>query len=84
MSRLELPFQRAALTAQDLPENHVVVQSRQNLWLIAHRIYGHGMRYTEIYEANRSQIRDPNLIFPGQILSMPPVKPRTSTLDIPR
>lgn len=83
-SRLEFPFQRSALTAQDMTKNQVVVQPQQNLWRIAHRIYGHGMRYTEIYQANRSQIRDPNLIFPGQILSMPTVKPVPSAPAISR
>lgn len=83
-SRIELRFQRSASATQDVPENPVVVQPQQNLWRIAHRIYGHGVRYTEIYQANRNQIRDPNLIFPGQILSMPAVRPAPLVLNAPR
>ncbi|MBO37841.1 MAG: peptidoglycan-binding protein, partial [Rhodospirillaceae bacterium] len=33
--------------------------------------YGQGMRYTIIYKANRDQIRDPDLIYPGQIFFIP-------------
>ncbi|GJE56538.1 MULTISPECIES: LysM peptidoglycan-binding domain-containing protein [Methylobacterium] len=42
-----------------------------NLWQISRRSYGDGKRYTVIYDANRNQIRDPNLIYPGQIFVMP-------------
>jgi len=45
-----------------------------SLWRISRRILGQGQRYTQIYEANPTQIRDPNRIFPGQVL----VAPRTS------
>ena len=34
-------------------------------------IYGRGRQYTIIYEANKSQIRDPDLIYPGQIFDTP-------------
>jgi nucleoid-associated protein YgaU len=72
VARVELPFQRAQMTAQDVPQDRVVVQPQQNLWRLARRAYGQGIRYTEIFEANRDQIRDPNLIFPGQVFTMPP------------
>ncbi|MCM0019941.1 MAG: LysM peptidoglycan-binding domain-containing protein, partial [Tagaea sp.] len=42
-----------------------------SLWRISRRIYGEGLRYTTIYAANREQIRDPDLIFPGQIFAVP-------------
>ncbi|GLS46074.1 LysM peptidoglycan-binding domain-containing protein [Methylobacterium brachythecii] len=42
-----------------------------NLWQISRKSYGDGKRYTVIYQANRDQIRDPNLIYPGQIFVMP-------------
>ncbi|MFR7402491.1 MAG: LysM peptidoglycan-binding domain-containing protein [Clostridia bacterium] len=41
------------------------------LWNIAKRFYGNGAKYTTIYNANRSKIRNPNLIYPGQILWIP-------------
>ncbi|GJD96420.1 LysM peptidoglycan-binding domain-containing protein [Methylobacterium iners] len=43
-----------------------------NLWQISRRVYGKGMRYTVIFDANQPQIRDPNRIFPGQIFVVPP------------
>ncbi len=70
-ARVELPFQRALLSPEEVLEGRVVVQPRQNLWRIARRAYGLGTRYTVIYEANRDQIRDPNLIFPGQVFEVP-------------
>jgi len=42
-----------------------------SLWLIARQIYGQGIRYTAIYDANRDQIRDPDWIYPGQQFKMP-------------
>ncbi len=71
-ARVELPFQRAALSPEDVLAGHVVVQPRQSLWRIARHAYGQGVRYTVIYEANRDQIRDPNLIYPGQVFTVPP------------
>ena len=42
-----------------------------SLWRISRTIYGEGTRYTEIYDANSAQIRDPDLIYPGQVLVVP-------------
>jgi len=50
----------------------VVVQPGQNLWRLARSAYGTGVRYTVIYLANRDQIRDPRLIYPGQAFAVPP------------
>ncbi len=71
MSRAELPFQRALFAPEDLGEGRVVVQPRQSLWRIARHVYGHGVRYTLIYAANRDQIRDPGRIYPGQVFTLP-------------
>lgn len=73
--RVELPFQRVTLPVPPpgtAAGERVVVQPRQNLWRIARITYGRGVRYTVIYAANRDQIRNPNLIFPGQIFTTPP------------
>lgn len=42
-----------------------------SLWRISRKTYGSGYRYTEIHDANRDQIRDPDLIYPGQIFVLP-------------
>ena len=49
------------------------VQPGNSLWRLARRSYGEGLRYTEIYEANKDQIRNPDLIYPGQVFVLPKV-----------
>jgi nucleoid-associated protein YgaU len=49
----------------------VVIQPGDNLWTIARRTYGAGWEYTLIYRANRDQIADPDLIYPGQVFVVP-------------
>ena len=49
----------------------VLVQSGDTLWGIAETAYGSGARYTEIFEANREVIVDPDLIYPGQKIRIP-------------
>lgn len=41
------------------------------LWNIAKKFYGSGSKYTVIYNANRDKISNPNLIYPGQVLTIP-------------
>lgn len=73
-SRVESPFQRvfpeAARAAAAAP-SRITVQPGNTLWAISRDRYGEGILYTVIYEANRNAIRDPDLIFPGQIFSLP-------------
>jgi nucleoid-associated protein YgaU len=70
-ARIELPFQRASLSPQEVAPGSTIVQPGQNLWRIARHAYGRGIQYVVIYQANRGQIRDPNLIYPGQIFTVP-------------
>lgn len=41
------------------------------LWNIAKKFYGNGSKYTVIYNANKDKIKNPNLIYPGQVLTIP-------------
>jgi nucleoid-associated protein YgaU len=43
------------------------VSRGDSLWRFSHNTYGAGTRHAVIYKANRGQIRNPNLIYPGQI-----------------
>jgi nucleoid-associated protein YgaU len=49
----------------------VVIKRGDNLWRISRSLYGRGIRYSTIYKANQDQIRDPDLIYPGQVFVMP-------------
>ena len=73
LARRELPFQRAepADTENLAPGSFVVVQPGNSLWRLAQRTYGKGLRFHMIYEANQKLIRDPNLIYPGQVFRLP-------------
>jgi len=68
---IELPFERASAEDIQLRDGKVVVQPGNSLWRIARRAYGSGAQYTIIYEANVDRIRDPDLIYPGQIFDVP-------------
>jgi nucleoid-associated protein YgaU len=47
------------------------VSRGDSLWRISQLSYGLGTRYATIYKANREQIRNPNLIYPGQVFVIP-------------
>jgi nucleoid-associated protein YgaU len=70
-ARLELKFERQKTEPGDNRRLHVV--RGDNLWNIARAHYGEGWRYTTIFDANKGEIRDPNLIYPGQVFSLPKV-----------
>lgn len=52
----------------------VTVVHGDSLWRISRKVLGRGIRYTEIYAANASQIRNPALIYPGQVFVIPQIK----------
>lgn len=47
------------------------VQKGDCLWNIAKKFYGNGSKYTIIYNANKDKIKSPNLIYTGQVLTIP-------------
>ena len=49
----------------------LIIRRGDNLWMIAKRLYGKGVRYSTIYQANTDQIRNPDLIYPGQVFVIP-------------
>ncbi|MFD1912340.1 LysM peptidoglycan-binding domain-containing protein [Halodurantibacterium flavum] len=84
VSRFETPFQRdepedlARLAAEletaaadGVAVQVVTVQPGYTLWGIARERYGRGIEYVRVYEANRDQIRNPHLIYPGQVFTFP-------------
>ena len=49
-----------------------VVQKGDSLSKIAKRVYGNANDWRRIFEANRDSVENPDLIFPGQTLKIPP------------
>jgi nucleoid-associated protein YgaU len=47
------------------------VQPGSTLWAIAKESYGAGIEYFKVFEANKERIRDPDLIYPGQVFEIP-------------
>ncbi len=85
-SRLETPFQKekaekvVRLASADAADNtegvrpqvqKVTIQRGNTLWALAKKNYGKGVLYMQIFNANRQYIRDPDLIYPGQIFTIP-------------
>ena len=77
-SRVETPFKREsaavlaqASAAQDGPIKAITVQAGATLWAIARDRYGDGQLYVRVFKANEGDIRDPDLIYPGQVFDLP-------------
>ncbi len=50
---------------------HYTVERNDSLWFIALKHLGNGQRWVEIYSHNKTQIANPDLIYPGQVLIVP-------------
>lgn len=70
-ARVAMPFSRAEPVTNAPPEPFVIVQPGNSLWRLARRVYGQGIRYTLIFQANKDHIDDPDLIYPGQVFALP-------------
>jgi len=69
--RAEVAFSRAETGSLVMGGQQVVVMQGNALWEIARNIYGSGIAYSMIFTGNRQQIRNPDLIYPGQIFDIP-------------
>lgn len=90
VSRIETPFMReareniAAMMATETDKSDftvaaMTVQPGNTLWAIARDRYGDGILYVRLYETNRDRIRNPDLIYPGQVFVLPATDPVTQT-----
>jgi nucleoid-associated protein YgaU len=63
----------AAVAPQPAPKRvqAITVQPGNTLWAIARERYGSGMLYVRLFDANKDAIRDPDLIYPGQVFTIP-------------
>ena len=79
VSRIETPLNRetTAELVEATPELEeqklllVTVERGMTLWAISQERYGDGRLYLQVFEANKDQIRDPDLIYPGQVFTVP-------------
>lgn len=63
---------RPAETSPEPSSNQAhTVKPGDCLWNLAKKYYGDGKKYTVIYEANKDKIKNPNLIYNGQVLTIP-------------
>jgi nucleoid-associated protein YgaU len=63
------PVHQPSLEQKDC--NVAIVKRGDTLWGLAHHCYGDGATYSRIFESNRQQLRNPNLIYPAQQLTLP-------------
>ena len=70
-ARLKTPFAQPDFADLKLDGRNIVVQPGNSLWRLARRSYGNGVMYTVIFEANKDRIADPDLIYPGQVFTLP-------------
>jgi len=73
IARVEYPFSRAEDLQKMAEGTYVLVQPGNSLWRIARRVYGSGFLYSQIFEANKDRIGDPDMIFPGEVFEVPAV-----------
>lgn len=85
ISRVETPFKREPIetlqaatettqgagSTSPAPIRSVTVQRGDTLWAISRERFGDGILYVRLFEANRDLIRDPDLIYPGQVFTIP-------------
>ncbi|OED50914.1 peptidoglycan-binding LysM [Rhodobacteraceae bacterium (ex Bugula neritina AB1)] len=83
LSRLETPFKRETPDVLAQPEREadpdqpapliraITVQKGDTLWAISQERYGSGFLYVRLFEANKGDIRNPDLIYPGQVFTIP-------------
>lgn len=82
LSRIETPFKREILgvlapvrsidSGVSAPKVHAVtVQQGDTLWAISNARYGSGFLFVRVVEANQDAIKNPDLIYPGQVFNLP-------------
>ena len=64
-------YVNSSLSKNPKSNGYHVVKGGDTLWAIAKKYYGNGSQYTNIANANKDKIKNPNLIYPGQKLVIP-------------
>ena len=74
IERREVVFARSVPLTDVKPGTLIMVEPGNSLWRIARKAYGSGFKFTVIYSANKGQIKNADLIYPGQIFALPPLE----------
>lgn len=75
-----VPNAPTEVTVAQINTTTYVVVKGDTLWSIAERELGDAHRWTELWSENQAQIDNPDLIFPGQVLTITTVDKSTSNL----
>lgn len=70
-ARVEVPFE-IEKGIEEAKRRRIRVVKGDCLWKIAKHLYGSGFAYVTIYQANKNQIKNPDLIYPNQVFVLPP------------
>ncbi len=70
-ARVEVPFE-IEKGIEKAKRRRIRVVKGDCLWKIAKHLYGTGFAYVTIYQANKNQIKNPDLIYPNQVFVLPP------------
>ena len=63
---------RITVKTPEPPAQFYTVVKGDSLSKIAKKYYGDAKKYPVIFEANKPMLKDPDLIYPGQVLRIPP------------
>ncbi|UTW53798.1 LysM peptidoglycan-binding domain-containing protein [Kordiimonas sp. SCSIO 12610] len=69
--RVLQPFNAGLELDPSTATSGVIIKPGNTLWQIARQLYGSGVRYTVIFKENSELIEDPDVIYPGQIFTLP-------------
>lgn len=61
----------AGIKAASMQPHSVTIREGETLWAVARETYGDPLLYIRVFQANREQIRNPDLIYPGQVFTLP-------------
>lgn len=70
-TKAEPPKAKRAPGKNEPKAESYTVKSGDSLWNIAKKYYGDGSKWQKIYDANKSKIKSPSLIYPGQVFTIP-------------
>lgn len=72
-------FNKKLIKSYDKIKNKkIIVEKGNSLWRIARKTLGNGIFYSQIYKNNLRKIKNPDVIFPGQVFNIPVLKNKIS------